>query len=275
MRLKTSACTFAFFMVSASTDEQLSARFAPVSTNASEAGDEDKYTLSPRIRPVDGRAPPQRSASVSERIAQRLKEIQKKSVSTLATSADTPGTQSEETLVTPPKIDKGKGKEVAEPEALSSPPPLSLPLPPSKIVDTPNKESVPGSTQAPHPPSIYLIAGLSMTGVALSQLLSKAAQELKLRPIRVPVLGEYPDCFSGEEFVAWLNTNVDGFGGSYEKAEDAAKDLTEEHKLLRRVGEFGNLFEPTDDAFYQFRPKVLYLLFAKLSRTLTVGFPFD
>lgn len=263
--------SFSLFIV---TDTLSSARFAPVSTNTSEVGDGDKYTLSPRIRPVDGRAPPQRSASVSERIAQRLKEIQKKSVSTLANATETPASQSEDTLVTAPKVDKGKGKEVDTEEPLPSPPPLSPPLPPSKVVDTPNAEPAPVPEHAPSPPpSIYLIAGLSMTGIALSRLLSKAAQELKLRPVRVPVLGEYPDCFSGDEFVSWLNANVDGLGGSYERAEDAAKDLTEEHKLLRRVGEFGNLFEATDDAFYQFRPKVCLSIFSSVFLGLQRNFP--
>lgn len=76
--------------------------------------------------------------------------------------------------------------------------------------------------------------------------------------MRFPLLGEYPDCFTGEEFVAWLNENVQGFGGSLDRAEDAAKELTERDNLLRRIGEFGNQFEHSDEAFYQFRPKVRF-----------------
>ena len=70
------------------------------------------------------------------------------------------------------------------------------------------------------------------------------------------MLGEYTDCFTGEEFVAWLNLNVPGFGGNLDRAEDAARELTERDGLLRRIGEFGNEFEHSDEAFYQFRPKV-------------------
>lgn len=109
------------------------------------------------------------------------------------------------------------------------------------------------------PPEPMLLAGLSLPRQAISSLLTRAAAELPLRPVRFPLLGEYPDCFTGEEFVVWLNENVQGFGGSLDRAEDAAKDLTEREGLLRRVGEFGNMFESSDDAFYQFRPKAFEL----------------
>jgi len=101
-----------------------------------------------------------------------------------------------------------------------------------------------------------LLAGLSIPPVTVATLLSRAAAELKLRSIRIPLLGEYTDCFTGEEFVAWLNLNVPGFGGNLDRAEDAARELTERDGLLRRIGEFGNEFEHSDEAFYQFRPKV-------------------
>lgn len=102
------------------------------------------------------------------------------------------------------------------------------------------------------------MAGLSLTPSAVSSLLTRAAAELPLRAIRFPLIGEYADCFSGSEFVEWLNKNVPGFGGNIDLAEDAARDLTERDGLLRRVGEFGNQFEHVDDAYYQFRPKVSY-----------------
>lgn len=202
------------------------------------------------MRPVDGRTPPQRTASVSERIAQRLKEIQKKSVGALASATTTePEILFEEPSEISSKVDKGKGKAVDGPEeALPSPPLLSPALPP--------KVDIPSSPMPPMAPPPMLLAGLAFPPVAVSQLLSRAASELNLRPVRFPLLGEYQDCFNGEEFVAWLNENVQGFGGSLDRAEDAAKDLTEREGLLRRIGELGNQFEHSDDAFYQFRPKV-------------------
>lgn len=114
-------------------------------------------------------------------------------------------------------------------------------------------------SSSPVPPLVpepILLAGLSLPPVAISGLLARAAAELPLRPVRFPLIGEYQDAFTGDEFVTWLKENVHDLGGSLDRAEDAAKDLTERHGLLRRLGEFGNQFEGSDDAFYQFRAKV-------------------
>ena len=228
-----------------------SAKFAPNS-----GGSQDKYTSSPRLRPVDGRTPPQRTASVSERIAQRLKEIQKRSVEALAqaTSTEDPNTSPESVDEKPlPKIDKGKGKERDYGELApiaASPPPMS-PIPPPKELPT-----SPMPTSMPTVPQPMLLAGLSLPPIAISQLLTRAAAELPLRSVRFPLIGEYHDAFTGDELVSWLQENVQGLGGSLDRAEEAAKDLIERDGLLRRLGELGNLFEDSDDAWFQFRPKV-------------------
>ncbi|KAF8216353.1 hypothetical protein K438DRAFT_1797082 [Mycena galopus ATCC 62051] len=221
----------------------------------------DPYTSSPRMRPADGRrSPPVRTPSVSERIAARLRELQQKSAKAVAAAAEiksdaaagAEGEEDKEKLL--PKVDKGKGKatEDHEPSIVASPPPMSPMLPPKAL-------DMPSSPMPPMAPPPMLLAGLSLPPVAVSQLLTRAAAELPLRPVRFPLLGEYPDCFTGEEFVAWLNENVHGFGGSLDRAEDAAKELTERDNLLRRIGEFGNQFEHSDEAFYQFRPKAFDL----------------
>lgn len=228
----------------------LSVKFAPNSGDASA----DKFTHSPRVRPVDShRAPPQRTFSVSERISQRLKEIQKRSAAALASATSTgdpnasPESLDEEKPL--PNVDKGKGKErdYGDLQRVASPPPLS-PLPPPK-------DSLPDSP-VPLTPMPILLAGLALAPAAVSQLLARAATELPLRSVRFPLLGEYNDAFTGEEFVAWLQVNVQGLGGSLDRAEEAAKDLAQREGLLRRLGELGNLFEDSDDAWYQFRPKV-------------------
>ena len=221
------------------------------------------------MHPRDTRNP-QRTVSVSERIAARFKELQRKAAAQSAEKHDdeedeasvvfdnsSPTSQtSAATEEKPlPKVDKGKGKEViASPEAttptgLVSPPPLSPKLPPPKV------DVRAASPLPPPPPQPILLAGLAVPPAALSDLLKRAASQLRLRPIKFPILGEYKDCFSGEEFVVWLVDNVDGLGGSLDRAEDAARDLTERDGLLRRVGEFGNAFENHDEAYYQFRPK--------------------
>ena len=101
------------------------------------------------------------------------------------------------------------------------------------------------------------MADIAFPPAAISSLLTRAAAEMPLRPVQFPLLGEYPECFSGAEFVEWLNKHVPAFEGNLDLAEDAARDLAEKEGLLRHVGEFGNQFVHADDAYYQFRPKVM------------------
>ena len=127
----------------------------------------------------------------------------------------------------------------------------------------------------PVPPKVIL-AGVPFPPMTIPELLTRAKAELPLRPIRVPLLGEYEETFTGEDFVTWLKNNVPGFDGSLDRAEVAARELTERDGLLRRVGEFGmlskstvyayptvnmlalagNRFENHPAATFQFRPKV-------------------
>ena len=203
------------------------------------------------MRPQDGRTAPQRTASVSERIAQRLKEIQSKAGPQSRVSAEAENSEKEEEKPLP-KVDKGKRRAI-EPSLSpisSSPRPMSpLALPQTDLP----------LDQAPVPPADILVGGIPLSPLAVSQLLTRAAVELPLRPVRFPLLGEYQDCFTGDEFVAWLCHNIPDLEGNLDQAEIAAKDLTEREGFLRRIGEFGNQFEPLDDAFYQFRPKVSLL----------------
>lgn len=241
-KLKTSESSYLRYPTQL--DVASSAKFAPNSGGA------DPYTSSPRLRPVDAkRTPPKRTASVSERIAQRLKEIQKKSVEVIAAAAseDLDGSPDEADEKPTQKLDKGKGRAV---EGSASSDEVTSPL-----VLTPTAERATSPTPPMGPPPMVL-AGLSLPQAAVSQLLSRAAAELNLRSVRFPLLGEYSDAFTGEEFVAWLNRNVQGFEGSLDRAEEAARELTEREGLLRRLGELGNQFEDSDDAWYQFRPKV-------------------
>ncbi len=224
-----------------------SAKFAPNSELS------DKYTTSPRPVPRDK---PVRSATISERIAQRFKDIQRKAANL---ADDTPSDETAQLLFSEekegPKVDKGKGKAVAElPDSTitDSPPSLSPQRSPETL-------AIKTSPSLPEPPEPILLAGLSLPPTAVSELLSRASSELNLRSIRVPIIGEYNNCFTGEEFVHWLNRNVQGFGGDLDRAEQAAQELTEREGLLRRIGDLGNAFEPVDDAFYQFRPKAFEL----------------
>ena len=79
---------------------------------------------------------------------------------------------------------------------------------------------------------------------------------MDLRPTRFPILGTYQDTFTGDKFTLWLLQNVSELEGDREIASRAANVLTEHEDLLRRVGQFGNQFEDSSDAYYQFRPEV-------------------
>lgn len=192
---------------------------------------------------------------MSERITARLKEFRL----TAAVGSQNDGTAQKPEVhfdadaeeKGTPKVDKGKGRAIEdEGEILASPPPLSPPLPPAKLATNP----VP---PAPGPPVV--VAGISFAAQELSDLLARAKKELPLRAVRFPLLGEYQDAFTGEEFTTWLRDNVDVLKGNLDRAEDAAKELTQKHGLLRRLGELGNDYENSDDAFYQFRPKVRHV----------------
>ncbi|CDO73283.1 hypothetical protein BN946_scf185008.g45 [Trametes cinnabarina] len=238
------------------------ARFAPITHPVG-----DQYTSSPKLRPL-GANPnasppraPQRQATMSERITQRLREFR------LNASAQPPlqpkpdvqfdADAEEEKQV--PKIDKGKGRATdsgaSTPKRVMSPPPMELPPAAEKIA--PPKLATDPVPPPPLPPLV--IAGVQMTPGEVSALMKKAKAELPLRPVRFPLLGEYQDCFSGEEFASWLNQNVKAFNGDLDHAEMAARVLTEKYNLLRRLGELGNDFENADDVFYQFRLKAFTL----------------
>ena len=123
------------------------------------------------------------------------------------------GTVTQEDSTPTKKPDKGKGKEIT---------PLEPVGPASHIITL---------ADAPFPAKM------------IPELLTRAKAELPLRPVRIPLLGEYEETFTGEDFVTWLKNNVPGFGGSLDRAEQAARELTERDGLLRRVGEFGKLLK--------------------------------
>lgn len=217
-----------------------SARFAP--TEAA-----DKYTSSPRLGPRELKKP-DRQPTVSERITQRLRDIGKAAAANVADAQ-----KSEQVFdaglenAPSPKADKGKGKALTEEpeEMIASPPLLSPGLPPPTLTIVP-----------PPPPEPLLLAGLPFTPASIAQICTQAKAALPLRPVRFPILGEYQECFSGEEFVTWLRENVPALDGNLDLAAAAAKDLTERENLLRRIGELGNAFENANDAFFQLRPTV-------------------
>jgi hypothetical protein len=116
-----------------------------------------------------------------------------------------------------PPLDKGKGK-AEDPDAPPAPPKIEVATTPSII-----------------------LAGVAFSDDGLNSIIEKAKAELPLRAIRFPIIGEYQNCFSGLEFVAWLQGNVKALGDNMDKAELFARDLTERENALRRLGELGKL----------------------------------
>ncbi|TFK94176.1 hypothetical protein K466DRAFT_6229 [Polyporus arcularius HHB13444] len=239
------------------------ARFAPITHPVG-----DQYTSSPKLKPL-GANPnavprtPQRQATMSERITARLKEFRLNASNGAPPVPAKPEVQfdADEEEKRTPKVDKGKGRALdvgsggSTPSRVGSPPPLDMPPAATKAAP-PRLETDP----VPPPPLPPMdVAGVPMTPAELSALMKKAKAELPLRAVRFPLLGEYQECFSGEEFAAWLKDNVKAFEGNLDHAEVAGRVLTEKYNLLRRLGELGNDFENTGDAFYQFRPKAFSL----------------
>nr|VWO94596.1 Ribonuclease 3 (EC (Ribonuclease III) (RNase III) [Ganoderma boninense] len=237
------------------------ARFAPITHPVG-----DQYT-SPRLKPLGANPAavrtPQRQATMSERITARLKEFRLNASTGVQQPPAKPDVQfdADEEEKRTPKVDKGKGRASdvgsgsATPQRTMSPPPLDPPMPPAKVAP-PKLETDP---LPPPPPPPMDIAGILMPPAEVTALLKKAKEELPLRPVRFPLLGEYQDCFSGEEFASWLKDNIKALNDNPSHAEIAGRVLTEKYNLLRRLGELGNDFENTDDAFYQFRPRAFNL----------------
>lgn len=232
----------------------------------------DRYS-SPSSSPRDSthtiRKAPARQPTLSERVTQRLRGLGRSAASAIAdNNPPAPPLQvfDAETEKSPnpqQRLDKGKGKATAM-ELSGSPPPLSPPLPPQLTVTI----SEPGSEKdAQAEGQKVLLAGLPFTYPQISALLTRAKAEMPLRPVRFPILGEYKECFTGEEFIGWLLDNVPELQKDFDIVLVAARELTEREDLLRRVGEFGNEFDNADDVFYQFRPKV----FCALSPTVYMG----
>lgn len=115
-----------------------------------------------------------------------------------------------------------------------------------------------------------LLSGLSFSSQGLRELLrrfdtyliSNLAAGVNIEPDQYPtkskaaiasrqrstILGTYEKTFSGEEIVEWLRTNVEGFGGDWDRCADAASELYTSG-FLSRTG-VGRGFEATSETHY-------------------------
>ena len=196
-----------------------SVKFAP------NADYDDKFT--PPVKTNQNHGVVNRTPSVSERISKQISAIKQAAL--------------EGKEVTPPASPKSNAPKVID--ITHSPEPLEKELPPldkgkEKEIDPEAPVALPKIQLPPEDPPIVL-AGVALTNGEMGALLEKAKSELPLRAIRFPIIGEYQNCFSGLEFVAWLQDNVKGLEDNVDKAELFARDLTERENALRRLGELG------------------------------------
>ena len=77
--------------------------------------------------------------------------------------------------------------------------------------------------------------------------------------VKVPLIGTTPDAHSGEDLVLWFRDNLDDLGGSLSRAHEFCRQLSEELAILKLVGEIGNKFFDSSDAFYAWRPEAFHL----------------
>ena len=77
--------------------------------------------------------------------------------------------------------------------------------------------------------------------------------------VKVPLIGTTPDAHSGEDLVLWFRENLEDIGSSLSRAHELCRQLSEELSILRLVGEFGNKFIDSSDAFYAWRPEAFQL----------------
>jgi hypothetical protein len=124
------------------------------------------------------------------------------------------------------------------------------------------ERAIPGSPMPSSPPPPVLLSGLSLPQAALRSLLEKLEHHLQTTPppysagssdgprtrSKTTILGTYNNTASGEEIVEWLVENIEGLGGDWERAEEAAASIMS-WGLMARIG-VGREFEPTGDSHY-------------------------
>lgn len=103
------------------------------------------------------------------------------------------------------------------------------------------------------------IGGLVKHPKDWSIIFAKAKSQVPTTAVKVPLIGTTPDAHSGEDLVLWFRENLDELGGSLSRAHELCRQLSEELAVLRLVGEIGNKFFESSDAFYAWRPEAFHL----------------
>ncbi|KAI8460687.1 hypothetical protein BY996DRAFT_4574368 [Phakopsora pachyrhizi] len=103
------------------------------------------------------------------------------------------------------------------------------------------------------------IVGVVKPPFEWSKLFEKAHKTVYKQSVKIPLLGTYPDAHSGEDLVIFFKTNIPELGGKIDSATEFCRQLSQELCILRLIGEIGNKFMPTHDAFYVWKPEAFVL----------------
>ncbi|KAG0144242.1 hypothetical protein CROQUDRAFT_80137 [Cronartium quercuum f. sp. fusiforme G11] len=149
----------------------------------------------------------------------------------------------EEAADSPPDIKtlaQDQGERRADDNSLSSSPP-----------------AVDQHRSAPRGPML-IIAGVIKPPIEWSKLFEKARQTVYKQDVKIPLLGVYPNAHSGEDLVIFFKSNVPELGTT-NRAVEFCRELSEELAVLRLIGEIGNKFMATHDAYYLWKPEAFTL----------------
>lgn len=245
----------------------ISAKFAPPSALSSPS---DNYTASPKPKsPLL-----QRSGTVADRISEKLRQA---SISQSNGSHRSQLSIDGKTLPAPPTplrsaspVNVAEGPTSPKEEKFIPPTdPMGQPKVQSDGPPLPSKNGLKSPvieiSEAP-----ILLSGLSLSSQSLKDLLRKLDTYLQTTPAPGvdidpeqqtsrskaamasrqwgTILGTYEKAFTGEEVVGWLQANVEGFGGDWERCADAAAELYRSG-YISRAG-VGRTFEPTSETHY-------------------------
>jgi hypothetical protein len=248
-----------------------SAKFAPAPASAT-ASPEDNYTASPKPKsPLL-----QRSGTVADRISEKLRQA---SISASNGSHRSHLSIDGKTLPAPPTPLRSS---TPVQEGPSSPKEEKF-IPPTDPMGQPKVQSdgppLPSKNGLQSPlieisPAPILLSGLSLSAQSLKDLLRKLDTYLQTTPapgVEIDpeqqtsrskaalasrqwstILGTYEKAFTGEEVVGWLQANIEGFGGDWERCADAASELYRSG-YISRAG-VGRTFEPTAETHYVLKP---------------------
>ncbi|KAH9465012.1 hypothetical protein Pst134EB_004504 [Puccinia striiformis f. sp. tritici] len=119
--------------------------------------------------------------------------------------------------------------------------------------------TAPPNTSLQPTSTLLNIAGVVKSPFQWSQLFSKAHDTIFKQSIKVPVLGTYHGAHSGEDLVIFFKNNLIELNGDPDRAIELCKELSQELSILRLIGEIGNKFIASHDAFYVWKPEAFNL----------------